>query len=336
MPPQDKRFSVEYAAIDFPPGLLEEKGSLEFTTNDLAHALFTTGRAPGDRRSHGDASIWEFLHRTSIIPAYIRRTNSRELVRSSLAIGLDRSEKVNLSYSLGQAIAAIFSQHVVSIPFLMHIDRYGQRYGIKLGPAGKRPDLFGYGSNGWVVVEAKGRSNAMESSLPDKIRAQKHSVLSIDGQPPGLKMGCVASFPGQFSNQAMHIDAFDPPVEEIESFPINVDIDHYMLAYYEPFIAALDFRERRGADEIFVSSSTYRVSTQFTQSGLRIGLLRTIDERIRQALERNSPEGLGEEFLGLLTRYRKDQPRAPEFPDGTFVEADWEESISINDSNPEQ
>jgi hypothetical protein len=31
--------------------------------------------------------------------------------------------------------------------------------------ARRRPDLFGLGSRGWVVAEAKERSNAMESAL---------------------------------------------------------------------------------------------------------------------------------------------------------------------------
>ena len=49
-------------------------GTLSFTTDDLAHALFATGRAPGDQWAHSMASVWEWIHRTSLIPAYIRRT----------------------------------------------------------------------------------------------------------------------------------------------------------------------------------------------------------------------------------------------------------------------
>lgn len=91
MPPSGRRpFDVRYAAYDFPPGLIKRSGSLEFfTTDDLAHALFVTGRALGDQSSYGAASVCEFMRRTSLIAAYIRRDRAGRLVRSRLAQELD-------------------------------------------------------------------------------------------------------------------------------------------------------------------------------------------------------------------------------------------------------
>src|SRR5690242_15958709 len=89
----------------FPAALgLPAMTTVSFDDSDLAWSLFVTGRAPGDEYLHGRQSFWEFLHRVTLVPAYVRVT-ARALTRSGLALDLDRSEKVNLSYSLGQAMA---------------------------------------------------------------------------------------------------------------------------------------------------------------------------------------------------------------------------------------
>lgn len=322
-----QHFSVPYSALSF-PGQVNPTGTIDFNASDLAHALFVTGRAPGDRLSHGDASVWEFLHRASIIPAYIRRGASGELLRSRLALELDRSEKVNLSYAIGQAMAGIFSQQILSTAFLMHIDRYCQRYDVRFSSTRKRADMFGYRADqGWIVVEAKGRSNFMEAALPNKLRQQKNSILSIDGQSPSLAVGSVASFP----YGSMKVDAFDPPADETEPFAVDIDVDRYFLAYYEPFISALDFgQDRRVAREEGVLGA-YRISSIFEQAGLRIGVLSSIDEEVRRAYQDGDWSGLADGVLGSLASRRAESPQAPEFPDGTYVETDWEDSITVND-----
>jgi hypothetical protein len=207
----------------------------------------------------------------------------------------------------------------------MHIDRYAQRYNLLFGATRKRADLFGQGTPGWIVVEAKGRSNSMEYELRGKLTEQKRSVISIGNQPPGLALGCVASFP----DGAMKINAFDPETEGIEEFSIDVNLDRYLLAYYEPFIAALDsgqtdIQTETGDDAEKLARSPYTTS-RFQQVGLRVGLLRTIERRMRLAI-RGGFEGLGQDILSFLA----DQPSAG-FSDGTLIETDWEEFITIND-----
>lgn len=306
----------------FPPGMIARVGSVGFTADDLAHALFTTGRAPGDQLSHGKASVWEFIHRVSVIPAYIRRDRDQHLVRSRLARELDRSEKVALSYALGQAVTGIFCQKILSIPFLMHVDRYAERYGVMFG-SGKRADLIGYDSSlGWSVAEAKGRSNSMEPGLRQKLVAKKRSVVSIEGSPPALALGCVASFPPRVP--WLRIDAIDPELEEIEPTAISVDLDRYMLAYYEPFTAAIDAGEADAGDDDAELSPVR--SVRFPGLNLRVGLLGSVDQRVRRAIAGNR-EGLGESILSELATSRHVTP----FPDGTLIETDWEEALTVRD-----
>lgn len=300
--------------------MIARVGNVSFTADDLAHALFATGRAPGDRWTHGAASTWEWIHRTTLIPAYIRRTPGGELTRSQLALELDRSEKVGISYAIGQALTGIFCEQLLSAAFLLHVDRYTTRFNVTFNATRKRADLFGpYGPGGWIVAEAKGRSNAMESELEAKLTDQKRSVATVAGSAPTLALGCVASFPPGIST--LVIDAFDPDKDEIEAVHLDVNLDRYFLAYYEPFVTAIDF----GNAETVTEDSEMIFAT-LPLAGLRLGILRGIAVRVRAASQ-GDIAGLADSIRSLL---EQSTPFAG-FPDGTVVETDWDVSLTIRD-----
>jgi len=271
MPIPGLKFSVPYTAIGFPAGVLNSPSPISFGAPQLVHALIVTGRAPGDRLSFGLSSFWEFMHRTAQIKAYLRRSAGGRLTRSRLALALDRSEKVALSYSLGQAITGVFCSQVLNVIYLMHIDRYSTRYNVVFSSARSRPDLFGQASYGWVVAEAKGRTNGVDPALINKAKAQKRSVSSINGAPPALSLGCVASFPGA----SMQIDAFDPEDDEIEAINPVIDEDRFVLAYYEPFVVAID------QASTIDNSTEGMTSGFFPDLGTGVGLVSQLLERVR-------------------------------------------------------
>lgn len=314
-------FSARYTAVGFQPGVLA-RNALSFTADDLAHALFVTGRAPGDRWSHGAASAWEWLHRTSVIPAYVRCNSSGRLVRSRLTTELDRSEKAVFSYALGQAVTAIFCKQMLSVTHLMHVDRYAARYSLQFGPTKTRADLFGRTSgrepDGWVVAEAKGRWNAMEPALPPKLLAQKRSIKSIQGEVPTVALGCVASFPP--NNPVMRVDAVDPVEDEPTAVNLDVDLDRFLLAYYEPFLATLDLTSDREFDDDEAVAS-------FSPFGIEIGLRGQVHERVRAAAG-GEVEGLAGDIRAILSDIG-----APglSFPDGSVVRTDWDETLTRDD-----
>ncbi|MEO3807240.1 hypothetical protein [Nonomuraea sp. B1E8] len=308
----------------FPPGI-PSAGDLHFSSGYLAHALFTTGRAPGDTARHGHASVWEWLHRISLIPAYLRsRPVNNRVVRSSLANTLDRSEKVAVSYAIGQAMTQVFSERELQVPFLMHVDRYATRYGIVFAGK-KRPDLFGLRSSGdWIVAEAKGRSGSMESELRQKLIDQKRSVRSIKGIPPSLAFGCVASFPKNNGVAgSLRLDLFDPVADEAGAVDIPADTDSFILAYYEPFMAAIDAGEREAALEF---PDAYFAN--FPQFGMRFGIIRPIYDRIRRA-QNGETAGLFREITQILQN--RDEYSEVAFMDGSIIEADWSASLAVND-----
>jgi hypothetical protein len=121
----------------------------------------------------------------------------------------------------------IFCRRLLSVQFLMYVDRYAERYSIGFGNTRQRADLFGLRAQDWIVAEAKGRSNSVESDLPQKLLSQKRSVLSIQDRPPSLALGCVISFPPQ--HPALRIDAFDPESVPVE--PISIPV--YLPDFYQ-------------------------------------------------------------------------------------------------------
>lgn len=315
-------FSARCTAVGFQPDVLA-RDALSFTADDLAHALFVTGRAPGDRWSHGAASAWEWLHRTSVIPAYVRCNDSGRLVRSRLTAELDRSEKAVFSYALGQAVTAIYCEQMLSVTHLMHVDRYAARFSLQFGSTRTRADLFGRTSgrepDGWVVAEAKGRWNGMERALPPKLLAQKRSIKSIQGEVPTVVLGCVASFPP--NDPVMRVDAVDPVENEPTAINLEVDSDRFLLAYYEPFLATLDLTSDRAFDGGEAVAS-------FSPFGLEIGLRGDVHERVRAAAD-GEVEGLAEDIWAILNNVG-----APglTFPDGSIVRTDWDETLTSEDS----
>ena len=309
-------FSVPCSAYAFPVGVINGRHVLRFGADVLAHALFVTGRAPGDVAGHGMSSVWEWVHRTSLMPSYVRIGNGGRLVRSALALSLDRSEKVALSYAIGQAVTGIFCRQKVGATHLMHVDRYASRHGTTFGVGRTRPDFIGRTPLGWVVAEAKGRSNAMESDLRSKLATQKRSILSIEGAAPWLALGCVASFPPP--NGTMIVDAFDPVKNQPEAIRIDLSSEDFLRAYYEPFAAAIDFGDRVDVTDAMISS-------ELAGLGVGVGMPRSSYSALREGPDTQEP------FSTVVGRAIDELGGDAQFPDGTVVTVTWDDALSTAD-----
>lgn len=314
-------FQVSTSCVGFPPGIVPDWSVTGFTAADLAAALFTTGRAPGDEARHGWASVAEFVHRAALIPAYVRQGRSKQLIRSELATELDRSEKVNLSYSLGQAMAGVFAQQCLGVSRLMHVDRYGPDYGAGFGPSRERPDLFGMGPGGWVVVEAKGRSNGMESALPAKVKSQASNVASIGGTTPWIACGVVAQFPPP--GQTMKLYALDPEPTEV-ALSWQVDPDRFIEAYYAPFLRALDL----GPRQALVDTPVWDIeAVDLGAVGVRVGLHRDLAGLLRER-EGEDMAGLARDVNALVEGLAEEEAIRP---DGSWFETSWGDALGLQD-----
>ncbi|MFG2823983.1 hypothetical protein ACGFX4_31715 [Kitasatospora sp. NPDC048365] len=319
-------FEVWYRAEKFTPPI-PSPDRLVFTADALAHALFVTGRAPGDRTAHGLSSVYEWLHRVALVPAYVRRTPTGRIARSDLARELDRSEKGALSYALGQAMTGIFSEQAMDVRFLMHVDRYSLRYNLQFAAGTKqRADLFGEKQHGgWVVAEAKGRSGNISSDLALKMWHQKRTVRTVQGQPPDPAYGCAAYFPRQAKGtpEPLALYVVDPDEDEVEAIDLRVDPDQFVLAYYEPLLTAIEAGERQ------IGASEFRTSS-FGQFRLTVGILEVVAQRIERARD-GDVRNLHRDVSDLLETYVPRSRPSDQFLDGTVMTTQWQENLSLND-----
>ncbi|MFF3544746.1 hypothetical protein ACFYXD_23185 [Streptomyces platensis] len=327
MAQHDQKFTVAYTTEQFPPDI-PASGVLTFTPEALAHALFVTGRAPGDRTAYGLTSLYEWLHRTAVVPAYVRHGPNGELMRTNLAKSLDRSEKGALSYALGQAMTGIFSEQVMSVRFLMHIDRYAPDHQLTFAAnTRQRADFFGRRrlGRGWVVAEAKGRSGPIEPDLLKKMQDQKRTVQSIAGVPPEVAYGCAAYFrqsSGYRESLAVHV--VDPPEDEPDAIHLPVDLDRFIWTYYAPFLAALE-EGRNGP-----SLGDYRVTT-LGRHQPSVGILRPVIERLERVYRQERLTGLHDDVTRLLDEHISDDRAPNRFLDGTLVTTRWQAAMAQHD-----
>jgi hypothetical protein len=157
----------------------------------------------------------------------------------------------------------------------------------------------------------------MESGLRDTLVAQKRSVRRIGSAPPHIALGCVASFPPSVSN--LRVDAFDPAELGEEPIDLDVDPDRFTLAYYEPWLLALGFGQAEEDREGITASHLQAL-------GIRVGLPTPVVEAVRGA-KQGGLEGLAESVSSILAEPAFQALR----PDGTFVETEWGNAISLED-----
>lgn len=312
-------FEVPFTSEGF-ANSIPRRAILRFSPAELAHALFVTGRAPGDQDAYGDASVWEWLHRTSLVPAYVRLAAPGDaLVRSALAESLDRSEKVALSYALGQAMTTVFCRRELRVPFLMHVDRYASRWRLDFANGRRRPDLFGrIGAGRWIVAESKGRSNTMEAELRNVLKQQKGMIRSIAGHVPEVALGCVASFPtmSRRGDRRMCVNVFDPEVDERSLSMDEVTDEQFLQTYYEPFIRAIQ------AGQLIPDWPGYVVS-ELRDSGIRVGIRREIYDALSPD---EAQRGRLVELVDAIVTVADTG-----LEDGTLVEVEWDSALSLVD-----
>jgi len=304
-----------YRTHGFPPVAgVRPNGALSFSVSELAWKMFTTGRVPGDVARHGPASIYEYLHRSAVIPAYLLMRHGG-LEKSGLYEVLDRSEKVGVSYALGSAMAGLWASKVLSVHHLLHLDRYGPSHGV-VTVGRRRPDYIGAGPGGWLVVEAKGRSNGVETGLRARLTAQKRAVECVSGSPPWLAVGSVA----HFQSGALEVDAYDPDELDPGAEPIGLEVDvaRFYRAYYLPFTVALAFGRT-------IEDGPEGIEAVELGFGQRIGLRSEI-----LSLLAGEDVGAGE-WQTTLGQLSNDIGRTVEgvMPDGSYVSVDWDAALGI-------
>jgi hypothetical protein len=137
-------------------------GPISFSWEELCRAAITVGRKSwADVLQFGTYSVLEAIWRSTMLWANLKEEANRRIGRSNPFLELDPSEKGAVSYFLGLTVAKLIAERLFGVAWLLHFDVYRQYLDPTLGPFGDKPDLIGVDPTGhWVVIEAKGRTNA--------------------------------------------------------------------------------------------------------------------------------------------------------------------------------
>jgi hypothetical protein len=265
---------VPLEASDFPESLaLNGSHVLKTRWGDLVWAAITVGKAQRDLTRFGHYSFAEILHRVACLHAYYTIDESNRLALSPAYNNLDSTEKGVVSYYTGMALAKLYANNVLGIPWMMHISRYEVDWAVRYGANPNRPDLFGCNDAGeWAVAEAKGRSR-VTGKLVKKMQQQKSAVASIQRVVPTYRYGSATRLEGR--RLALRL-VDPPPLRRAQEVPI--DPAAWLLDYYRPVVDLLDQVDARPESGALVGV--------LPGTEIEIGVTGTIAEVVRGSRQR--------------------------------------------------
>jgi hypothetical protein len=191
----------------------------------------------------GCSNIWEIWHRIACLRAYFDFKGGA-LCLSTLHQELDPTEKSNANYQLGMTLAGLWSE-THNYPWTVHFSRVKKMKAVNFTTVSrKEPDLLGLRiaavnenigqHSDWLICEAKSRQR-VHVKLKNQILQQKSAISSINGYRPSLAIGCIS----KTSGGSVSLEVIDPePL--LEGMNYHIDIDRFILAYYEPILILLE------------------------------------------------------------------------------------------------
>jgi hypothetical protein len=246
--------SLKVQFADFPQKThshLQGEKILQVTELECLHAVMTVGiQTLRTGIANERYAISMALHKFFAIECSLDFSQT-EISLQAEYVGLDSSEKRNLSYWVGMTFASILARKYLDVRQLLHAEPLKKSSIIEVSDSNSRSlaDLVGKDTSGnWHVVEAKARCNKVYSKDFDKWKLQARTVDKIDGISPITRSYTLVNM-----KNPLDVKFTDPPEvgNELDrydiSFPRGVEND-IIEGYYAPIFRLID-------DE---GSSTYR------------------------------------------------------------------------------
>lgn len=188
-----------------------------------------------------------------------------------------------VSYNLGMTFAKLYSEKLLGIPNLIHIEFLKKQNAVTFVPQmsqlrSKEPDLVSQTVDGnWHVFEAKGVSSSI-SQLNGKIieaKNQVRQVATIHGVAPSTGTAC-ATYIGP-DRILTYLE--DPPSDEGKQ--VEIDKGKFLTSYYAPFLLAEKFLGLASRHETIDGLDIEFYDLNHASRKLRIGLDREVLELVK-------------------------------------------------------
>lgn len=229
--------TISYIASNFGRrygSTLQGYNTLTISWSDIIWASISVGKLDlADVFGHHIFSFREHQMKYYLVYANLMQ-NSKAICRTTLYDSLDSTEKGSISYFVGMMCAKLVGTFLLGTPWLVHLEKLKKYYNI--GVLGRhRPDLVGQDKQGnWVVVEAKGRTNAFSQNALNKAKQQTRSLRNISGQVPSLRVATESYF-NSYSPPNLSMVICDPEEHDEQAEDATIDTAQLTSVYYRPF-----------------------------------------------------------------------------------------------------
>ncbi|ENQ1528792.1 hypothetical protein [Vibrio sp. FJH11] len=255
---------------------------------DLYRSMITVGNPSffslQNIRDHGFArALYDSILKKVAIVATNIQSDLSGMRRHPIFDTYVSDEKRIVSYNLGMAFAKLYSEKLLDIPNLVHLEFLKKQNAVTFvhqtgNTRPKEPDLVGQTADGnWHIFEAKGISSS-SSQLNGKIIEAKNQikqVATIHGAAPITGSAC-ATYIG---HDRILTYLVDPPSNEGKRVEINRE--KFFDSYYSPFLLADKVLDRPLRAELIDGLEVDFYDLKQANRKLCIGLDREISELIR-------------------------------------------------------
>jgi hypothetical protein len=206
------------------------------------------------------------------------------------------------------AVSKIVGLYLFNIPWLVHFEKIKALYNV--GTQGKsRPDLLGLDPHGgWIVFEAKGRSQAFSRYALDQAKAQIGRILHISGLIPTLRVATESYF-----TPYLNVYIVDPEETNDEAIDIEINEAQFLISYYSTLRELMQVSSR----EEIIQNRKY-LFVDYEAAGMSIGMTQDVISHLNyNELQKDNLTGIITEIIS-----RTDQSTAKVYPDGIAVSLD--------------
>ncbi|WP_162630082.1 hypothetical protein [Azospirillum ramasamyi] len=268
---------IELSGFSAPYASLTGTLALSASHLDLTRAMLTVGY-PSARAAISVVGQW----RAKMLQAMIKGYLNQDLTSTNYYRNLEQSEKVAVSFLMGQAFTYWFAEKHMHLPFLVHVQGTSgynctpssATTPLKMGAVPtalrSRPDFIGFKLGHYHVFESKGRSKRPSNAERQKALYQASMISSINGLSPSTRVACFFVFK---ANGVVGIIE-DPPVSE-RPFDLYFDT---MSAIRKSFAFFL---------EPFFQQRAREVRNEFVGIEIDEGLTFAIDKKLLSLLDRD-------------------------------------------------
>ncbi|MBI6748183.1 hypothetical protein [Pseudomonas syringae] len=272
---------------------------------DLYRSIITVGSpsflSGQDIRSYGFARVlYSSIIRKIAIVAVNIKSDIHGIRRHPIFDTHITDDKRIVSYNLGMTFAKFYSEKLLGVPNLIHLEYLKKQNAVTFAPQidrarSREPDLVGQTPDGnWHVFEAKGISSST-SQLNSKIleaKDQVRQVKTIHGMPPSTGTACAT----HIGPDRILTYLEDPSADDGKQ--VNIDQEKFIKSYYAPFLLAGKFLDRASRHEQIDGLDVEFYDLDYANIKLSIGIDREVLDLVK-----NNTHNLPNQVVARLREY---------------------------------